>query len=53
METLEGLHDLIYNRLIEKWQYQITENNDIVRYAHAVVFRESVAICYPRSRRKD
>ncbi|MBX9886526.1 MAG: hypothetical protein K2Y30_01165 [Flavobacteriaceae bacterium] len=42
METLEGLNDLIYKRLIEKnGNIKLTENNDIVRYANAVGIPEN------------
>lgn len=42
METLEGLNDLIYNRLIEKnGVIKLTENNDIVRYGNAVGIPEN------------
>lgn len=42
METLEGLNDLIYKRLVEKnGNIKLTENNDIVRYANAVGIPEN------------
>lgn len=42
METLEGLNDLIYKRLIEKnGNIKLTESNDIVRYANAVGIPEN------------
>lgn len=42
METLEGLNDLIYNRLIEKnGNVKLTENVDIILYAKSIGISES------------
>ena len=42
METLEGLNDLIYKRLIEKnGNVKITENVDLILYAKSISISEN------------